>query len=103
MGSFRSSGKRRADLENEVGIIAIAIRDALKEYDRVVAALEHAAVDGILAVTQDLIDVAIEHFGETRQRRDSTGEARRFPSSQKRRAAARERYCHKRFRSSLST
>jgi hypothetical protein len=41
------STKRHADLEKEVGVIAIPVRDPLEDFDLVVAALEDTGVDRI--------------------------------------------------------
>lgn len=103
MGSSGNSGKRRADLEKEVGVVAIPVRDRLEDFDPVVAALEDTGVDRILAVTQDALEVAFDHARETLDGGDATAERAPLPAVQKRCAAARERHCQRRLRSSFST
>ena len=78
-GSSGNSGTRRANLEEEVGIVAIPVGDALEYFDLVVAALEYAGVDRIAAVTQDAVEMALQHRGKFAERRNTTAERATWP------------------------
>ncbi|MBI4421043.1 MAG: transposase [Gemmatimonadetes bacterium] len=63
-GSSRISGERRADLEEEVGVVPEAVGHALDHFDFVVHALEHPGVERILTVRQDAGELHLEAAGE---------------------------------------
>ncbi len=63
-GSSGNSGKRRTDFQEEVRLIAIAIRDAFEDFDLVVAPFEHAGVDREAAVTEDAVEMSLQHRRE---------------------------------------
>jgi transposase len=52
-GSSRNTGKCRSDLEEEVGVVAVAVGHALEDFDLVVDAFDEAGVEGIPTVTDD--------------------------------------------------
>jgi transposase len=57
-GSSRNSGERRADFEEEVGVVPEAVRHALEDFDLVVDPLEKARVQRVATVTNDPVDMA---------------------------------------------
>src|SRR6185437_7728170 len=69
-GSSPKSGEGSADLEEEVGVIAVAIGDALDDLDPVVDAFEQAGMHGPTHPTEDSAPVGSQAFGEVHQRRD---------------------------------
>src|SRR5512146_2955465 len=68
-GSTRNSGKCRADLEEEVGIVAIAVGHALQDLDLVVHTLEQPGVERIPAVIDDVGVPLLELTRKAHQRR----------------------------------
>ena len=61
----RNTGKRCADLEDEVGLIAAAVCDALEHFDFVVDAFQQTGVQRIGAVTDHAVDALGEGRGRT--------------------------------------
>ena len=72
-GSSGNTGKRRADLEEEVRVIAIAIGHALQDFDLVVAAFEDAGGEREAAVIEDAVEVPVEHEDKALQWGEPTG------------------------------
>ena len=59
-GSSRNTGKRRTDVEEEVGVVAVAVGHPLEDFDLIVDAFEQPGVERIAAV----IDHPVDQFGE---------------------------------------
>jgi len=83
-GSSPKSGERRPDLEEEVGIIAVAICDPLDDLDLVVDALDQVGSQRPAAVGEDAGQVGFQTSHEYLQRFQPATERRRFQSSQAR-------------------
>lgn len=96
-GSSGITGKRCADFEEEVGVVAVAVGHALQDLDLVVHALQHARVQRPAAVGEDAGQVGFEPLREAHQRCQPALDgalvppvpetARWYHPSQKRRAA----------------
>ena len=73
---MRSSGvvgKCYADLEAEVGVVAVAVGHAFQDFELVVAAFEDAGGQRISLVAEDALEVSLEERDEALLRGELTG------------------------------
>jgi hypothetical protein len=67
-GSSPISGERRSDLEEEIGVIAVALGHALDDLDLVVDALDEVGAERPSAVREDAGQIATGAAGEGLER-----------------------------------
>src|SRR5690606_14583067 len=70
-GSSPNSGERRPDLEEEVGVIAVAIGGPLDDLDPVVDAFDQTGVHRPADPAEDAAPVRAQALGEVHQGRDA--------------------------------
>ncbi|SOZ71133.1 protein of unknown function (plasmid) [Cupriavidus taiwanensis] len=63
-GSTRNSGEGRADFEEEVLLVAVAVDKPLDDLNGVVDPLDHARVQRLPAAGNDAVPVGLQALGE---------------------------------------
>ena len=79
LGSSGNSGKRGADFQEEVVVVAIPVRHPLHHFDLVVDPLEQTGVKGIARMVEDVLRGEREPLRKAHEERDATPTAPGVP------------------------